>query len=83
MNKEIINLLSTTTKMTITPNEHEKSEWGRFALDAYAAGMTATGHRFLMASSTEPGIAFDLAQFDSLQTEYRQWLNCGFYPVTS
>jgi len=62
----------------ISPSEHEKSEWSRMAQDAYARDFNDTGHKFSVAASLGRGAAMPLAQFDALQTEYRQWLIRGF-----
>jgi len=67
--------------MTMTPTDHEKSEWSRLAQDAYAHDLNDTGHRFSGYASMRRGEAISLFAFDALQSEYRLWLNFGFTNV--
>lgn len=61
--------------MNMHPNHHERAEWLRCAIDATARGFRDTADRFSSASiCTE----MPIAEFDALQTEYRQWLIRGF-----
>lgn len=66
--------------MNITPTDHEKSEWSRLAVAAYAHELNDTGHKFSGFASLRHGERIPLPVFDALQTEYRQWLIHGFEP---
>ena len=66
----------------ITPTEHEKSEWSRFAQAAYKAGRNDLGHRFSMAAAcTLKGQAIDGERFYALQDIYRDWLCFNRFPI--
>lgn len=62
---------------TITPSEHEKSEWSRMARAAYAADYNSVGHRYSGAAALHINQPMSLATFDALQEAYRSWLVWG------
>lgn len=64
--------------MKMIPTEHEKSEWSRLAQNAYGLDLNDIGHKFSGYASLRRGEAIPLSRFDSLQSEYRQWLVSGF-----
>ena len=65
----------------ITPTEHDKREWSRFAVAAYATGLNDVGHRFSMASAmVAKEQAVPREWYDALMKDYRDWLVFGFYP---
>lgn len=59
---------------TITPTEHEKSEWSRMARAAYAVRRNSIGHRYSVAAALRRNEPMRLARFDELQNGYRAWL---------
>ena len=59
----------------IHTTEHERAEWLRLSADATARGFRDTAARFQDAALLT---LMPLSQFDSLQSEYRQWLIRGF-----
>lgn len=62
---------------TITPTEHNRNEWARFAQDAYNHHQSFYGHRYSVAAATMTGpVRVDV--FDTLQRVYREWLLNGF-----
>lgn len=67
----------------ITPTEHEKSEWSRMAMNAYARRANAVGHRYSMAAALRHNEQMPLGQFDSLQDGYRHWLLVGYLPTNA
>jgi hypothetical protein len=70
-------------KSVITPTQHEKNEWARFADAAYASGRNSTGHRFSAAAALMNDQSMSVARFDSLQADYRAWLCFGEWPTES
>lgn len=58
----------------ITPTEHEKSEWSRMAVAAYARRDNATGHCFSVAASLPRNAGMHVVWFDALMRDYRRWL---------
>lgn len=63
---------------TITPTEHEKSEWSRMAQDAYARDLNDIGHRFSGAASIVRGALMRADVFNALMADYLAWLIDGF-----
>lgn len=61
----------------ITPTQHEKSEWSRFAVDAYRRCDTFTGHRYSAYAALPNGTRLDVGVFDTLQRNYVEWLIGG------
>ncbi len=66
---------------TMTPTEHEKRGWARFAQAAYRIGRNDVGHRYSGAATLRIGEAMPLARFDELQAGYRAWLCFNEYPA--
>jgi hypothetical protein len=67
--------------LTVTPTEHEKSEWSRMAKAAYAAGQSGVGHRYSMSAAYCVGQSMPLQRFDELQNGYRGWLCFSQWPT--
>ena len=61
--------------MTVTLTQHERNEWIRMAKAAYAKGHNDIGHVYSAAAAKA---SIPVAQFDSLQRDYRAWLIDGF-----
>ncbi len=61
----------------IHQTEHEKAEWLRMAVAAYAAGRNDIGNKYSAAARTKPGSEMRLWEFDSLMADYRSWLVFG------
>ena len=64
----------------ITPNQHEKDEWTRFAQWAYEHGRDDLGDRYSMAASLACGQRVPDTWFDRHQSVYRAWLVFGEVP---
>ncbi len=59
---------------TMTPNAHERAEWLRLSQDAFMRCHYEIAQRFAFAGYSE---SMPLAEFDSLQADYRAWLLNG------
>ena len=67
---------------TLIVTEHDKREWSRMAQDAYNTGRNEFGHRFSMAAASTPiNGRMRVDVYDTLQTQYRRWLNWGWSEV--
>lgn len=66
---------------TMTPTVDEKREWQRMARAAYSIGKNAVGNQFSVAASLADNEALPLKRFDTLQEQYRAWLNFGQWPA--
>lgn len=66
---------------TITPTEHDKSEWSRMAHAAYANGRNSIGHRYSMAATLCRNEPMRVDRFDELQAGYRAWLCFNEFPA--
>jgi len=64
----------------ITPTQHEKHEWSRFATVLYSKRLNAVAHKFSAAAALPRNSAIDLQTFDQLQDMYRHWLCFDQYP---
>lgn len=67
--------------VTIIP--HNKAEWARLAVDAYAKGHNEFGHRFSALAALPEGHALEPRVYDSIQRIYRAWLVFGWEEVLS
>ena len=67
--------------MNMTPNRHTKLEWARMAQAAYRNGRNDIGHRYSGAAALPEGAAMDIARYDALQHDYRNWLIADEYPT--
>ena len=59
------------TLCRMTPTDHARQEWARFAQAAYNAGRSDIGHRMSVAASRP---SLDIHEFDARGSEYRAWL---------
>ena len=66
--------------MRITPTELEKKEWSRLAQAAYYANMNDIGHCFSGLAALRKGESLHVQTYDAIMTQYRDWLNFGFWP---
>ncbi len=58
--------------------EHEKREWRRVAIAAYAEDRNDEGHRYSAYGALRIGESIPLNVFDTLQANYRAQLIAGF-----
>lgn len=65
----------------ITPNNHNKREWSRFAGAARSAGRHSVADLALTAAALPDGTRISTRHFDTLQSMYRAWLVFGEWPV--
>jgi hypothetical protein len=63
----------------IIPTAHTTAEWSRLAQDAYNRGHNDIGHRYSMAAAVYTR-SCPTDVYDTLQRNYRLWLNWGFGP---
>ena len=61
----------------ITPTQHEKNEWSRFAKWGYANNRNDIGHKYSMVAVLRNNEAISVSYFDELQKIYREWLTFG------
>jgi hypothetical protein len=66
---------------TITPTEHAKAEWARFAIACYANGRNDLGHHFSALSAMRSGLSIDSETYDAAQEMYRAWLCFNHFPA--
>lgn len=64
----------------ITPNQHEKNEWARFAGALYARRLNLHGHIFSRFAALHTDQQMAVWMYDSLQSQYREWLCFDKYP---
>ena len=66
--------------MMITPTQHEKNEWSRFAKALYAKRLNMHGHIFSRFAALRTDQQIAVWMYDDLQKQYRAWLCFDEYP---
>jgi len=64
----------------ITPTQHEKNEWSRFAKACYAKGLNLQGHIFSRYAAIRNDQQIAVCVYDDIQNKYRAWLCFDVYP---